>query len=141
MTFSWHEHFKKIIQFLDEYKIFYNFTNTDILTQNILNRISDDWKTFYKNNGKKLSDDNLGPFQEFFQSVDTLKKMPNIESQEYTKISTDQNKLFLGLNDKKRHEIEELSKAIHNKCTVSGIKVIVDLGSGLVSIFIYITIL
>lgn len=128
------EYFESSIKFFKEYQFLYNFHNTDVLLNNILDQIqvSDDLENIYDfQQAWKLKHEDHTFMNEFYRSAEKIK------TQYENFVSNDRLERYQTVNgplsDKKRHEILYLANEIKDLCDKVGCSTVVDFGSGLVS--------
>ncbi|XP_044739052.1 uncharacterized protein LOC123300532 [Chrysoperla carnea] len=133
------EYFQQTINFLHNHEWIYNFPNTNILQENILNKFPLGWRYHLEQlSCQELNQIPFGFYKEnwpeslknFVKAIGTFKPVYNRYVETNIDLKLPKN-FTRGLNPKKQHEIVLLSKFIHEKCLKFGITTIIDVGAGL----------
>lgn len=143
---TYNTYFHQAISFLNDHSFLFKYANTDILSKGILEKLPENWTQCIEH----LNIDEIATlpysksdiFDGFFDKLSNLS--PILEKCNEHRCGFDLGKnqqRIKGLSPKKQHEIFELSEGIHNQCVMKGVNLIVDLGSGLVTIFTNTTLL
>lgn len=133
------DYLQRAIPFLVEFGWVFQESNTKLVRKDILERIPNDWhealnslstEDFNRICAGFISEKFPASLQQFLRLANELKGVipsPAIDSQLCKPIKR--------MSPKKSHEIDRLSETIHRQCGGS-IDVLVDLGSGLVSVIV-----
>lgn len=129
-------YFEDSLSFFRQYQRLYNFPNTDVLVNKILDEIEveklENLDVFGKDFDLSTEANNDGFLNDFFTQLKRLTvRYDDFNEDEYL-----ESKVEVPVSPKKRHEIVYLVKEIANICEESGCDTVVDFGSGLVRLFL-----
>ncbi|XP_030766842.1 uncharacterized protein LOC115890679 [Sitophilus oryzae] len=129
------EYLEEALVFLKKYRWIYTTKNTRILCDRVLDNIPNEWIAYFATANHQnildiLSRGTNDSLRMFFDDLHQLK----LNSEEFNKTEPPVFR-YIGISDKKMHEIFLLAPVVDELCRKTNCDLVVDIGSGSVSLF------